>query len=372
MEIVIKNKELLGPLGTVAGVAADKMTMPILGYLCFRTKNNRMSLVGSDTEVEITSHLTLDRESPDMEGTVPARKFLNICRTFSEDSDIRLTYEGETMKLLCEDSMFSLSTLPASDFPRMEVPDEDDKKLRVSFPASELRARMHNVLSCMAVNDVRYYLNGMLFDFASESLSLVATDGHRLALSKKKIEQANSEKTKCIVPREGVMQLMRLIGGLDEDVELVFYSNLVQMITKDFSFNCKLIDASFPDYVRVIPEDLPHKIVLESAPLTGALRRCSFLSSAGNRVQKVEFKMESGVFNIFASNMEREKVEEKLTVQYDGEPLTINFNVQYIMDILGTMPGAAVELSLNDGNSSARLCRAGEENELFVVMPMKA
>ena len=372
MEIVIKNKELLGPLSTVAGVAADKMTMPILGYLCFRTKNNRMSMVGSDTEVEITSHLTLDSESPDMEGTVPARKFLNICRSFSEDREIRLSYESEQLKLSCGDSVFALSTLPVSDFPRMEVPDEEDKKLRVSLPAAELRTRMQNVLSCMALNDVRYYLNGMLFDFSPDGLSLVATDGHRLALSKKKIDNVSSEKVKCIVPREGVMQLMRLIGGLDENVELVFYSNLVQMITKDFAFNCKLIDASFPDYARVIPEELPHKVVLETASLSGALRRCTYLAPGGGRVQKVEFKVGSGIFNIFASNMEREKVEEKLPIEYTGDELTINFNVQYILDIVATMQGASIELALSDGNSSARLRKAGEENDLFVVMPMKA
>ncbi len=373
MEITINSNDLLGPLVTVAGVAEEKTTMPILGYLYFRTKNNRMTMIGTDAEVEITSHLTLPGESPDMEGTLPARKFLNFCRSYGSDKDINIAYEDGKIRLTCDKGHTVLSALPAEEFPLMTVPEGQDKKLRYSIPASELRRMMQNVVSCMPINDVRYYLNGMLFDFSPERLNMVSTDGHRMAMAGRKAEHVTEEKIKCILPREGVLQLMRLIGRQDEDVELVFYTNMVQVITKDFTFNCKLIDAAYPDYARVIPADQPNRMVSAYEPLFNSLTRCTYLmTGSNNKVQKVEFQTGKDVLRISAANASGEKMEEEIPVTYEGDSFSISFNVRYILDIVATMHEGKVEMNFTDGNSSALLRKEGDENELFVVMPMKA
>ena len=372
MKVLINNGKLLEALAIVASVAEKKQVMPILSYLYFRVKNNRITFIGTDTEVEITGYLPLEGESPDMEGTIPARKFLNICRLFPADSMISINYENNHFQISCGNSNSELSSLPPEDFPIMEAPDEGDRKIRFSIDKSELLSHLTTTMSCMARQDVRFYLNGILFDFSADGLSLVATDGHRLAISRHNIPQLTQEKIKCIVPHKGVSEMMRLIGGIKDKAELIFYSNFLQISGEFFSYSCKLIDAPFPDYTRVIPSDTKSEAVIDIATWRNALQRCAILGQdTGEKHHKVELSFSNNNMRLFSTNKTEEKVNENIDIQYSGDELTLKFNVFYLLDILSVLKEGALSIKLTDANSSALIQKQDDNDTQFVVMPMK-
>ena len=369
MQLSIKKEKLLDPLAVAVGVSESKQTMPILSHIYFRVKNNQMTLIGTDTEVEITSHITLDEESPDMEGTIPARAFMSICRSFTQDEDIQLRYEKNRMMVSCGASKFELSSFPSADFPLLQVPDEEERQLRLSLSQKELRTYLTNVLSCMATQDVRYYLNGALFDFSPDGLRIVATDGHKLAITEKSAPQLTADKIKSIVPRKGVLQLKRLLENTDEKVDLVFYPHFVQIVTPTFSCGSKLIDATFPDYTRVVPTESQKKAVMDVRALDAALRRCAILGT--DKVQKASLAFQKNALHISAINRNEEKVDDEIAIELEGDDMTIHFNTAYLMDVLETMEGDKVRCEMRDMNSSVLLQDEGDDTTLFVVMPMK-
>lgn len=369
MQLSIKQEKLFAPLSVAAGVTESKQTMPILSHVYFRVKNNQMVLIGTDTEVEITSRITLDEESPDMEGTLPARKFLSICRYFASDADIQLSYEKNQFVLVCGSSKFQFSSFPSADFPVLETPAEEERQLRLSINQQELRKHLMSVSACMAMQDVRYYLNAALFDFSPDGLRIVATDGHKLAVAEKNAPQLTADKVKAIVPRKGIMELLRLLGNGDEKADLIFYPHFVQIITPGFSCGCKLIDASFPDYARVVPTESDKKAVIAIRALDTALKRCAILAT--DKVQKAALTFDKDRLQISAVNRNEEKGDEEMPISYQGDPMTIHFNIPYLIEVLDTMKGEKVRMELRDANSSALLQDKDDDTTLFVIMPMK-
>lgn len=372
MKVSISNKKLLEALAIVASVAEKKQVMPILSHLYFSVKNNRITFIGSDTEVEVTFHLQLEGDSPDMEGTIPARKFLNICRSFPADGVVDINYDSGNFRISCTTSSFELSSLPPEDFPIMEMPADEDRKIKFSIEKDILVKHLTSVVSCMARNDVRFYLNGVLFDFSNKGLSLVATDGHRLAIAKHNTPQLSQEDIKCIVPHKGVNEMMRLINNFEDKVELVFYSNFLQMAGDTFSYSCKLIDAPFPDYNRVIPADSKHEVIAEINGLRAGLKRCAILGQdSGEKHHRVELGLGDNNIHIFSTNKNEEKMNDDLAVEYQGEDMTIKFNVFYLLDILNVLRDGDISFNLTDANSSALLHKQDDKDTQFVVMPMK-
>ncbi len=369
MQLSIKIEKLIQPLSVAVGVTENKQTMPILAHMYFRVKNNQMTLIGTDTEVEITTHITLDEESPDMEGTLPARKFFNICRSFPSDMDIQLSYDKNQFVLVCGTSKFHLSSFSSADFPMLEVPAEEERQLRLSISQQELRKHLASVFSCMASQDVRYYLNAALFDFSPDGLHIVATDGHKLSVAEKSAPQLTADKVQAIVPRKGVIELLRLLEHQDEPVDLVFYPHFMQVVTPSFSCGCKLIDANFPDYARVIPTESDKKALLDVRAFDAALRRCAILAT--DKVQKAALKFESDRLRISTVNRIEEEGFEDLPISYEGEPLTIHFNIPYFNEVIGTMKGEKLRIEMRDPNSSALLQDEEDDTTLFVIMPMK-
>lgn len=373
MKVLIKNEKLLEVLAIVASVAERRQIMPILAHLYFSVKGKRLTFIGTDTEVEVTGYLTLDEEGPDMEGTIPARKFLNICRSFSADSMISIAYENTNFLISCGDSQFELSSLASGDFPIMEAPAAEESKISFSINKNELINHLNVTMSCMARNDVRFYLNGILFDFITDGLSLVATDGHRLAVSRYNTSQLTQEQVKCIVPHKGVSEMMRLISNIKDKAELVFYSNFLQISGDLFSYSCKLIDAPFPDYQRVIPEDATEEAIVDINNLRNSLQRCAILGQdTGEKHHKVELALSGQSMHLFSTNRNEEKVNERIGIQYAGENITLKFNVFYLLDILNVLKEGALSIKLKDANSSALIQKQGDNDTRFVVMPMKS
>jgi DNA polymerase-3 subunit beta len=364
MKLTIQREALLRPLQAVIGVVERRQTMPILSNVLVGLQDSRLALTGTDLEVELVAWVGgVDGEVEDI--TVQGRKLLDICRALPEGAEIKLTRESERIVLKSGRSRFVLSTLPAAEFPAIDVVQVPQE---VRLPAKEMRRLLEKTHFSMAHQDVRYYLNGLLLERGDGYLRAVATDGHRLAKADVVIEGLEGGNQQVIVPRKGVLELQRLLGE-EGEITLRFGTNHLQADLGDVRFTSKLIDGRFPDYSRVIPKGYPGSLIADRDSLREAFSRAAILSN--EKYRGVRLEVEPGKAVIQAHNPEQEEAEEELEVQYTGAPVEIGFNVTYLLEALAAVESAQVEIALNDGNSSCLVQTPGEERSQFVVMPMR-
>ncbi|PLW84420.1 DNA polymerase III subunit beta [Kineobactrum sediminis] len=366
MKFSISRDALLRPLNLVAGVVERRQTLPILSNVLLVLDNGLLSLTGTDLEVELVGRVNLEAPGVGGEVTVPARKLVDICKSLPEGSSIEFTAEDSKVTVRSGRSRFTLSTLPAGDFPSV---DESVGTHQLVVRQGELRRLVERTGFAMAQQDVRYYLNGMLLELKDGRLRVVATDGHRLAMCTLASVVEGVEDTQVILPRKGVLELARLLLDEDEQITVVLGTNHLQATTAEFKFTSKLVDGKFPDYERVLPRS-PDKIVTGSRlELRQAFTRTAILSN--EKYRGVRLKLASDVMEIVANNPEQEQAEEQVPVNYQGDGVEIGFNVSYLLDVLGVLSGENVKFSLSDANSSALLEESEDGDSLYVVMPMR-
>lgn len=367
MKFSISRDALLKPLNLVAGVVERRQTLPILSNVLMVLEGDQLSLTGTDLEVELVGRVALPSPvSAPGEVTVPARKLVDICKSLPEGSEIQFTVEDGKVTVRSGRSRFTLSTLPAREFPAVE---EGVGTHRFTVKQGQLRRLIDRTAFAMAQQDVRYYLNGMLLELKGGRLRVVATDGHRLAMCTLPSPVPVDEDTQVILPRKGVLELSRLLLEEDQDIAVVLGSNHLRATTDGFTFTSKLVDGKFPDYERVLPR-AADKIVLGSRlELRQAFTRTAILSN--EKYRGVRLKVAPDVIEIVANNPEQEQAEEQVSVDYQGDSVEIGFNVSYLLDVLGVLSGEQVKLSLSDPNSSALLEESEDGDSLYVVMPMR-
>ncbi|MEM8561921.1 MAG: DNA polymerase III subunit beta [Pseudomonadota bacterium] len=366
MKFSIARDALLQPLNLVAGVVERRQTLPILANVLLVLDEDRLSLTGTDLEVELLGRVKLDQAGESGEVTVPARKLVDICKSLPEGSDIQLAAQDNKVTIKSGRSRFTLATLPAREFPNVE---DSLGTHQFTVKQGQLKRLIERTGFAMAQQDVRYYLNGMLWEIKEAALRVVATDGHRLAMCTLDSKLAPSEDTQVILPRKGVLELSRLLLDSEADIAIVIGSNHVRATTEHFTFTSKLVDGKFPDYQRVLPRS-PDKVVLGSrVELRQAFTRAAILSN--EKYRGVRLKVTQNSLDIVANNPEQEEAEESVSVEYQGEPLEVGFNVSYLLDVLGVLSGEQVKLSLSDPNSSALLEESETDDSLYVVMPMR-
>ncbi|WP_027949986.1 DNA polymerase III subunit beta [Haliea salexigens] len=367
MKFSISRDALLKPLNLVAGVVERRQTLPILSNVLMVLEGDQLSLTGTDLEVELVGRVALPSPvSAPGEVTVPARKLVDICKSLPEGSEIQFTVEDGKVTVRSGRSRFTLSTLPAREFPAVE---EGVGTHRFTVKQGQLRRLIDRTAFAMAQQDVRYYLNGMLLELKGGRLRVVATDGHRLAMCTLPSPVPVDEDTQVILPRKGVLELSRLLLEEDQDIAMVLGSNHLRATTDGFTFTSKLVDGKFPDYERVLPR-AADKIVLGSRlELRQAFTRTAILSN--EKYRGVRLKVAPDVIEIVANNPEQEQAEEQVSVDYQGDSVEIGFNVSYLLDVLGVLSGEQVKLSLSDPNSSALLEESEDGDSLYVVMPMR-
>src|SRR5690606_35326601 len=216
MKFTINRELLLKPLQQVAGVVERRQTLPVLSNVLLEVTDQQLSVTGTDLELELVARLPLEGEIQSGETTVPARKLLDICKSLPAEADIRLEVDGERQVVRSGRSRFTLSTLPASEFPNLE---EEVGGALLEVAPDQLRRLIDSTAFSMAQQDVRYYLNGLLLELRKGRLRAVATDGHRLAMSDAEVTGI-SDDAQVIVPRKGVMELARLLGDSSQPVKL--------------------------------------------------------------------------------------------------------------------------------------------------------
>jgi DNA polymerase III subunit beta len=361
MKLTAKRETLLEPLQAVGGVVERRQTMPILANVLLVAKDGRLSVTATDLEVELVASIELGVET-EGEITVPGRKLLDICKALPEGADIKLVQDGDRITLSAGRSRFTLSTLPASEFPTIE---EVTGQQRLKLGQSDLKRLLDKTQFSMAHQDVRYYLNGLLIEAKNGELRAVATDGHRLALAEMKTDIDGD--VQVIVPRKGVLELSRLLHG-DGEVTVAIGTNHIQVELDNIRFTSKLIDGRFPDYDRVIPQD--GEILKVDRPMVReALQRAAILSN--EKYRGIRLVVSANTLKIQAHNPEQEEAEEEVEVEYDGPDVEIGFNVNYLLDALAAVDGDEVQISLIDANSSCLISVEGQTDCRYVVMPMR-
>lgn len=365
MNIVIKREELLPALQTVNGVVERRQTLPILSNLLFAASEKQLRLTASDMEVELVTSV---EKAADEAGeiTLPARKLLDICRALPDDAEIRIQTSGDQVQVRSGKSRFTLSTLPAQEYPLVEM---TQSLAEFSLSQQALKSLLEKTAFAMAQQDVRYYLNGLLLQLDGRNIRAVATDGHRLAMCLSEKELEIDGPLQIILPRKGVQELIRLLGDSDEEVNIRISNNHAQIAMNGLQFTSKLIDGKFPDYERVIPEYGKTPIVADREQLRQSLIRASILSN--EKYRGVRLLLDSNRLRAIAHNPEQEEAEEEVAVSYEGPELEIGFNVSYLLDALAIIKSSNVRLTINDPNSSCLLLPEDNSDCKYVVMPMR-
>ena len=368
MKFRIAREALLKPLQLVAGVVERRKTFPILANILVKVKNNVLTLTATDLEVELIAKLQAFDVSEDIIITIPGKKLFEICRSLADDAEIEFIFDDGRVVLRSGNSRFTLSTLSADDFP--SVADEVGQ-VEFAVKQCDLQQLIAHTHFSMAQQDVRYFLNGMLFEIKKELLFVVATDGHRMAMSSINIPSLHPEQVQnYIVPRKGILELFRLLENSEELVNVVLSPNHIKVITPTVTFISKMIDGKFPDYRTALPLHGEKIVVTECHALKQILTRASILSN--EKYRGVSVQLRTGKLNVQANNPEQEEAEDLLDIDYDGGDLDIGFNVTYLIDVLNNINGDKVKLIFKDSSSSLIMEEINDTgNSFYVIMPMK-
>ncbi|CAN7251798.1 DNA polymerase III subunit beta [Pseudorhodoferax sp. LjRoot39] len=370
--IVLKTPQstLLAVLQSVSGIVERRHTLPILANVMLRKNGNQVQLTTSDLEIQIRTTAELGGDEGGFTTTVGARKLIDILRTMPADQTVSLESSQNKLVLKGGKSRFTLQTLPAEDFPLVQESAEFGPAF--SVPQKTLKELLGQVGFAMAVHDIRYYLNGILFVAEGKQLSLVATDGHRLAFASATLE-VEVPKQEVILPRKTVLELQRLLSdaGGDEapQIELQFANNQARFRFGGMEFVTKLVEGKFPDYNRVIPKNHKNAITLGRQALLSSLQRTAILTS--EKFKGVRLNLDPGTLRVASSNAEQEEAQDELDIDYGGDSIEIGFNVTYLIDALANMQQDMVKIELSDGNSSALLTIPENTSFKYVVMPMR-
>lgn len=366
MQFEISRENLIRPLQLVTGVVERRQTLPILSNVLLMLEDGALSLTGTDLEVELVGRIAVEPGAEGGDVTVSARKLMDICKSLPEDATLKFQQEDGKIVIRSGRSRFQLATLPAADFPNVEEPS---MALELTVPQATLKHMLESTAFAMAQQDVRYYLNGMLFEVSTDYLRVVATDGHRLAMSTEEMNLPASELTQVIVPRKGILELSKLLGETEEAVSLMIGTHHVRAVTENFTFTSKLVDGKFPDYDRVLPKGGDKTIIANCQEFRQALSRTAILSN--EKFRGIRLTLSDNEIKILANNPEQEEAEEIVPVEYKGDSLEIGFNVSYLIDVLNVLESDKVKMVVSDPNSSALMQSAQGGDALYVVMPMR-
>ena len=366
MQFKISRETLIKPLQLVTGVVERRQTLPVLSNVLLVMEGGQLSMTGTDLEVELIGRVEVEAGAQGGEVTVPARKLMDICKSLPDSSSLSFDLDDNKLVIRTGRSRFSLSTLPSSDFPSVE---ESSEALEFSISQVRLKEMLDNTSFAMAQQDVRYYLNGLLFEVSPDFLRVVATDGHRLAMDTENMNTPTDKIMQVIVPRKGILELARLLAEGDENVEIIIGANHIRAKTKNFTFTSKLVDGKFPDYDRVLPKGGDKKIIANRSELRQSLSRTAILSN--EKFRGIRLTLLNDEIKILANNPEQEEAEEIVPVEYSGDSLEIGFNVSYLVDVLTVLDTETVQVIVSDPNSSALIQGSDDSSALYVVMPMR-
>ena len=368
MQLVQTTRDaLLKPLSTVAGIVERRNTMPILANILVRKQADSVAFVATDLEVLITTNAKFGVGDSNESTTVAARKLLDILRALPDSDDVRLGLASGKLSVQSGKSRFALQTLDAAEFPTLSQPEQWTVSL--TLPQKTLRHLFNMVHFAMAQQDIRYYLNGLLFVFEPGYVRAVATDGHRLAHSGTEVEGI-AERHEIIVPRKTVLEMQRLLSDTEEPVSIDVAAGQIRFRFGEVELISKLVEGKFPDFTRVIPTSYTRHFLVNRETLQGSLQRAAILTT--DKLKGVRLQLGENLLKISSSNAEQEEAQEEIDVDYGHEALDVGFNVSYLLDALANVKVETVRWSVQpDANASALITLPDDEHFKYVVMPMR-
>lgn len=366
MNIKINRDTLLKPLSSVSGIVERRHTLPILSNLLLEAKQDKIVLTATDLEMQISLSVETAVGS-DLSTTISAKKLLDICRSLPENAEINMTPQESRIQVKAGKSRFNLQTLPAADYPVMSRAVGSASSV-IKIGQGSLKRLFKQVEFAMAQQDIRYYLNGLLFEVSANRLNVVGTDGHRLSFTSTELSQ-NYEKQELILPRKTVIELIKLLDESDEEVTIEIATGQVNFTFGDIRLISKVIDGKFPDYTRVIPNGHQNSFTVDRMTILLSMQRASILSNEKYRGIRMVLGKDS--LRLISTNSEQEEAEEELEIGYPGDPLDIGFNVTYMIDVLNNVDSENIIFSFADANSSCLVTVPNDSNYKYVVMPMR-
>jgi len=366
--IVLKATQdrVLSVLQSVSGIVERRHTLPVLANVLIRKSGSSLQLTTSDLEIQIRTHSDLGGDAGQFSTTVGARKLIDILRSMPADQTVSLESSQNKLVLKGGKSRFTLQTLPAEDFPLVQ--ESPNFGPVFSVPQKTLKGLLQQVSFSMAVHDIRYYLNGILFVAEGKQLSLVATDGHRLAYASATLD-VEVPRQEVILPRKTVLEMLRLLSDKEGAIDMQFANNQAKFVFDGMEFVTKLVEGKFPDYNRVIPKNHKNTITLGRVPLLACLQRTAILTS--EKFKGVRLNLEPGLLRVASNNAEQEEAVDELEIDYGGDAIEIGFNVTYLIDVLTNMEQDMVRMDLADSNSSVLITIPEQSSFKYVVMPMR-
>ncbi|MCK5830491.1 MAG: DNA polymerase III subunit beta [Methylococcales bacterium] len=365
MNFIINREQLLIPLQQIVSVIEKRQTMPILSNVLVVVNETSLVLTGTDLEIQLIAKLNLDSAEIG-EITVPARKFLDIVRLLPNEAEIKVELAGDKIKVTSGRSRFSLATLAANNYPEFS-----ESKLENQFVinAGKMKKALDKTIFCMANQDIRYYLNGLLLHISNSRLKLVASDGHRLSIYEDDIGMATGYEARIILPRKGVVELTRLLDDEDAELNVQFSNSNIKIMIKDLVFSAKLVDSKYPDFSKVFDQPFFNQIHIQKELLKNALTRVAILSN--EKFKGVTFEISNGLIKLSSHNPEHDEAEEELVIEYQGDPISIAFNSQYLLDAVSNLDSELAVLTIASNSSSCFVEEPEQQLYRFIVMPMR-
>ncbi len=357
-------EKLLASLQSVCGIVEKRNTLPILANVYLEKEGDRLTLLGSDIDIQITTHVTTE-SSEHVTLTVAARKLQDVLRSLPA-GEVNLTFEDNRLQIRMGRSRFNLQTTEAETFPRMLLANGEQTSLKLG--QGTFKRLLAQVQYAMAVQDIRYYLNGMLLVVRNNEICTVATDGHRLAFVRETLEE-NLPNIEVILPRKTVLELSRQLSENDDPLEIALTQTQAQFRFSGVELISKIIDGKFPDYQRVIPTGNDKCVVLNSQTFIQSLQRVKILTVEKTPGIRLIFANDS--LRIIGNNIEREEAQEEIEITYTYPEIDVGFNINYLLDLLNNIHSDEFECFLGNASSSALFKLKDNENFKYVVMPMR-
>lgn len=366
MKFIIKREQIFIPLQKIVNVIEGRQTIPILANVLIKSTNKKLSLTGSDLEIQLISTINFDVVE-DFITTVPARKLLDICRLLPVDAQIELNLKDNKLIFTSGRGRYVLAVLAADDYPEFK---ENKLNRQFTISSDQLKNALDKTLFCMANQDVRFYLNGLMLNISNNELKLVASDGHRLGIYKGEVTQKTGYEHKIIIPRKGVIELSRLLGEEQGQLSIQFSDSNIKVMFGDLSFSAKLIDAQYPDFNKVLNQDFLGVIKINREGLKDALKRAMILSNQS--IKAVTFDINHNTLKISTNNLQNEEAKEELPIEYESKNhLSIAFNAQYLLDVIAKIDSKMIHISVAENSSTCLLEDATNKSCQYVVMPVR-
>ena len=369
MIIKIDRGKLIEPLKHLVGVAEKKQTMPILGNVLLRSSGDGLIMVGSDLEVEISTFIDFET-SETIDVTMPAKKLLDILKSLPGNDDITIDIVDSKAIIKSGKSKFVLATLPGADFPF----DLSKANWEYRVSASNLDTMITQTAFSMAVQDARHFLNGLFFEATSDKITVVATDGHRLSMSACDQKNSISDPVSCIIPRKCITEIKRILATFKDNkenlIDFTVTNNEFMFKVGAYLIKSKLIEGNYPDYKKVFPDSLPHKLDVNKQDFKSALQRMSILSN--EQFKGVKLTLTKANVTLSTNNPSLEEGEDSISCVYSGENFDIGFNLTYLLEVIDVIPSENIVLQLNNADSGC-LISSSDDVALnkYIIMPMR-